>query len=316
MAFPGTFFEPGSTVLVNHKYLAWTPSPLVGKSGFRLVKSCPLALLVRYGRLSSLFTVSGDKSLFFLSPRNPAACSVIQDSENIHLQDVNTTDSPVRLGLGWHVANRCRTTIATFGRAGCDILLRGSEYSKLHFSFEYSEVHDAVLLCDHSRYQTVYVKHFGMASPAGSVARQVVLIPGTELEFTVGNGASILDFVIFWGEQPSYLHLVPPMRVGKACDARTQRPTGKEELNTIPTILDHPPEPLVWFKRGNPIGKGGFGLVFLATHAHTCKRLAVKEFVRQESELDSKMNERGIVLLTTLKHVSKSNRQLSASSTD
>lgn len=155
-----------------------------------------------------------------------------------------------------------------------------------------------------------------MAFPTGSVARQVVLIPEMELGFTVGNGASILDFVITWGKQPSCLHLAPPMRVEKACHARTQRPVGEEELNTIPTNSNHPPEPLVWIKRGNSIGKGEFGLVFLVTHAHTGKRLAVKEFVRQESELDSKMNEREINLLTALKHVSKLNRQSSASSTE
>jgi hypothetical protein len=162
----------------------------------------------------------------------------------------------------------------------------------------------------------VNVREFGLAFPAGSVARQVALIPGKQLEFTVGSGAGILDFAITWNDQVPCLHLAPPMRVEKACDARTQPPNGDEGFTMMTTSHDRSTEPLVWIKEKGRIGSGEFGLVFPATHAHTGKRLAVKEFVRKEREIDCKMNEREINILTTLKHVSEIDQQSCMPSTD
>jgi hypothetical protein len=113
----------------------------------------------------------------FLEPDNPAARSIVEDPGNAHLLDVSKTARSPRLGLGWHVSNKCRTTIATFGRCDCDVLLRGRSFSKLHFSFEYSETHEAIMLCDNSRYQTLEVRDIHSMVRPGSVARQRVLVP-------------------------------------------------------------------------------------------------------------------------------------------
>jgi hypothetical protein len=102
------------------------------------------------------------------------------------------------------------------------------------------------MLCDHSRYQTLEAEDLCPASSPGSVARQRVLVPGKALSFIVGCDADVLVFEISWAENAPQVPPAPPLRVERACDARTQPPNRSEEFTLMTTNLGHYSRPLVW----------------------------------------------------------------------
>ncbi|AEO65261.1 uncharacterized protein THITE_2048148, partial [Thermothielavioides terrestris NRRL 8126] len=233
-------------------------------------------------------------ALFSLRPLNERAQQVVAHPCNSHLVSFSNHHQVWVLDVG-HVrsASGDVSTLATLGRGG-DILVDGSNISKIQCSFEIDRETNVVMFYDRSHSQTSQVFGENAAPFVYHRPRKVVVQEGLNTIIGMGGvNSNLVMFKLDWHCTAKEM----PLKVKE----RQSRPAGLQDnprlaqTLVVPNTLApsrmktriHTPGPrrlgIEWRQIGDPIGKGHFATVYKALDVYTGKIMAVKVMPLPES---------------------------------
>lgn len=224
-------------------------------------------------------------TLFSLVPSNDRARDVLTHSNNRHLVS-SLPDHPggptQGLNIGFQIGSKSCYTLATIGRYGTDVVIEGSNISRIQCSFELQQATGFIMLYDRSTCQTTQV-YGDNATPfeLGRCPRRVLL--WNKLNTYLGIGGATYDlfqFEIYWNRD--------------AFEVEAQIST--REDNPLFAVTDHETPTLIRQTRIqinnqdlkiryiclDDLGCGQFGEVKKAVNVDSGKVMAVKRIKRPE----------------------------------
>ncbi|KAL9013399.1 MAG: hypothetical protein Q9173_001901 [Seirophora scorigena] len=251
--------------------------------------------------------------LFTLVPLNDRARAVVNDPYNSHLlSPLPNGEFGIYIG---HVRSKTRGVLATIGRDG-DILVQGKTYGRRHCSFEIENSEGAVMLYDHSRYNSTQVfGDYAVPFELGRTPRRVIVTP--EVNTILGIGGSRCDLIQFrmiWYAQHSIgatdMNIHEPESQGRENPrlARTMDEAPTVALSRRVTRINTPGDAslLVRYIKGRQLGSGQFGTVYKALDVDSATIIAVKIIKRPQCgwEADSwNRMKREVETLARIHHV-------------
>ena len=258
-------------------------------------------------------------ALFSLIPINERAKAVTTHPYNSHLISAFAIDQ-LAIDVGLHIRSKSCNTLATLGRGDADILVEGSNISKIQCSFEIHPDTGVVMLYDRSHHRTTQVFGDNVIPFENERIRQVVV--HQELNTIIGMGGAkrnLIRFRLKW-HQDSRQTIDKVIRQSDMMSAYEENPRLARTIEDTETVMPsqritrpHTGGPRQLKIRyeilGPPLGFGQFGTVHKALDVDSGTFMAVKK-LRQPKELPemekwgSLALKREIEILSELSHVS------------
>lgn len=249
------------------------------------------------------------EALFSLIPSNDPATQILLHPNNRHLVSVVTDATTGRatygINIGFHIGSRSQRTLAEFGRGG-DVVVDGSDISRVHFSFELIQSSGAIMLQDKST--TMTTQTFGETAKLyefGRLPRWVLLTPDINRDFGFGGAKSDrFKFSIVWHRPDPQTVNLSRNHIENCYLARTFVDIATVPPSRRPTRIHTASQSMEirWAKRG-ALGAGSFGQVWSAINVDSGEAFAVKT-VKVSSDDDLPQLKREINTLACISHVS------------
>ena len=260
-------------------------------------------------------------ALFSLIPANDQTHAVLAHPNNSHLvsliPDLIGPQYPggiaCGLNIGFHIGSKSRYTLATLGRNGADIIVEGSNISRIQCSFEIHKDSSLIMLYDRSFTKSTQL-YGADAIPfePGRYPRRVVVTNTVNKAFGFGGVAcNLVQFKIHWHHDPDQYDIQNKLGY------REDNPYFARTLDETPIVPPSGPiaeintprnqEPKVRYKEGMRLGGGSYGEVLKATNVDSGEILAVKRVKLPEQGLQSSaytMLKREVEALARISHVS------------